>query len=92
MQVEVFSCVLTVVKKCITVVKLCNERFAFYFFICLITVFFSKIATMFLFLLLYFWRKTKQKPFCLYFIWMLNKKALPLHRFSKKLDITDPKQ
>ena len=54
---EDFSYVLTVVKKCIIVTKLCKERFAFLFFYLSDYLFFSIIFTTYLFLLLYFWRK-----------------------------------
>lgn len=36
--------------------------------------------------------KHKQQAICSHFIWMLNKKVLPLQRFTKKPDISDPKQ
>ena len=92
-QVEDFSYVLTVVKKCITVAKLCKERFVFYFLFARLLIFFTiKSSLCFFFSCFILEEKSMQKPFCLYFIWMLSKKVLPLHRFFLKLDITDPKQ
>ena len=83
---EDFSYVLTVVKKCIIVTKLCKERFAFLFFLFVRLSFFLYNFHNVSFSLALFLEKNQcNSPFVSIFIWMLSKKVLPLHRFFKKV-------
>ena len=78
---EDFSYVLTVVKKCIIIAKLCKEHFAFLFFICPIIFFLYNFHNVSFSLALFLEKNQCNSPFVSIFIWMLSKKVLPLHRF-----------